>query len=51
MIMSNIYRKMRLGLFASTALVGLLTSSCGDFLEITPLNAVVVENFWEISRQ
>lgn len=47
MIMSNIYRKMRLGLFASTALVGLLTSSCGDFLEITPLNAVVVENFWE----
>ena len=24
-----------------------LTVSCGDFLDITPLNAVVVENYWE----
>ncbi len=23
------------------------TTSCGDFLDITPLNAVVVENYWE----
>ena len=26
---------------------GLGLSSCGDFLEITPLNGVVVENYWE----
>ena len=30
------------------AFVAMLTmSSCNDFLEITPLNSIVVENYWE----
>lgn len=35
------------GTLALTASLGTLTTSCGDFLDILPLNAVVVENYWE----
>jgi starch-binding outer membrane protein, SusD/RagB family len=42
--MNNIYRKGNLLM----AFVAMLTmSSCNDFLEITPLNSIVVENYWE----
>ncbi|HOQ58730.1 MAG TPA: RagB/SusD family nutrient uptake outer membrane protein, partial [Bacteroidales bacterium] len=36
----NIIRNFSLGLFLFTL------SSCGDWLEITPLNDIVLENFW-----
>lgn len=32
---------------AVAASIGALVASCGDFLEITPLNGIVVENYWE----
>lgn len=35
------------GTLALAASLGGLTVSCGDFLDITPLNAVVVQNYWE----
>ena len=35
------------GTLSLAATMSVLTTSCGDFLEIEPLNAVVVENYWE----
>lgn len=42
--MKNIFKTATLALAAASALS---TVSCGDFLDIKPLNAIVVENFWE----
>ena len=42
--MKKIFKTTSLALAVA---MGVLAPSCGDFLDITPLNAVVVENYWE----
>lgn len=38
---------LKTGTLAMAVSLAAFTTSCGDFLDITPLNAVVVENYWE----
>ena len=38
---------LKTGTLAMAVSLTAFMTSCGDFLDITPLNAVVVENYWE----
>lgn len=37
---------LKTGTLAMAVSLTAFMTSCGDFLDITPLNAVVVENYW-----
>ncbi|MBO5864479.1 MAG: RagB/SusD family nutrient uptake outer membrane protein [Bacteroidaceae bacterium] len=49
--MKMIYRMFRKTVLAATLAIGVLTSSCTDYLTILPADSVVEENFWQTKDQ
>lgn len=49
--MKMIYRMFRKTVVAATLALGVLTSSCTDYLTILPADSVVEENFWQTKDQ
>ena len=49
--MKMIYRMFRKTVVAVTLALGVLTSSCTDYLTILPADSVVEENFWQTKDQ
>ena len=47
-LLSNIYKK---AVFAATVALGILATSCTDYLTIIPADVVVEENFWQTKDQ
>jgi len=42
----KIYKFKRIGLMGLMGLIGLTQTGCSDFLEIEPLNEIILEKFW-----